>query len=108
MERRNLGPEFISRTWAFEAAMNGSHLSRPIDKQRRWKREKVVHLALQPAIDIGIVKVAAKEQGVRQAESLPEEMQILLCQFGIVLDFERQSHNLEAHSLMLSLQLLKD
>ena len=98
--------ELVSRTRAFESAMNGFHFPGSIDKQRRRISEEVIELALQLPIDVAVAQVSAEQYRVGQSESPLEEIQILLRQFLVIADFERQADDLKATLSITVLQLL--
>ena len=54
MKRGHLICELVSRTRAFESAMNGFDFPGSIDEQRRRISEEVIELVLQLPIDVAV------------------------------------------------------
>src|SRR6266478_3592542 len=99
--------EFFSRPRSFETAVDCLHFAFFADEKSGRVGEKVVELALQTIVQVGVVHAAAEKQWERDSKPVPVELEILLPELAIVADFERDSHYLESLFPILLLQLLQ-
>src|SRR5262249_47197408 len=90
-----------------ESTVNAAHFMGPINKDRGWIREEIIELTVNLLLDVRIVEAAAEKQCVAETESILKELQIFLSQRGIVIDFKRQSDDLQSVFPKLFLKLVQ-